>query len=146
MRSTKVLPSVNYHQLIIMTLNCTSAGKLVSQRGNWVRCRETGFAAGKLAAPQGNSFHCRKTHFAAGKPHSLRENTFFFFLCGHKGPPPPAVKMQRENTFRCREARFAVNLTSTVIFILVVKQTTFNIKVNEVISFCNFSKKLCRQQ
>ena len=144
MRSTKVLPSVNYHQLIIMTLNCTSAGKLVSQRGNWVRCRETGFAAGKLAAPQGNSFHCRKTHFAAGKPHSLRENTFFFSCVGTKAPP--VMKMPWENTFRCRETRFAVNLTSTVIFILVVKQTTFNIKVNEVISFCNFSKKLCRQQ
>ena len=139
MPSTEVLPSMNYLQLIIMTLICTSAGKLVSQQGNWVRCRETGFAAGKLAALQGNSFHCRKTHFAAGKPHSLRENTFFFSCVGTKAPP--VMKMPRENTFRCRETRFAVNLTSTVIFILVVKQTTFNIKVNEVISFCNFSKK-----
>ena len=44
------------------------------------------------------------------------------------------------NWFR-RQTRFAVNCTSTVIFILVVKQITFNIKANEMVSFCGFSKK-----
>ena len=49
--------------------------------------------------------------------------------------------------FFSRQARFAVNSTKTFMFILVVKHITYNTKVGEIMSFCDFfSKKLCRQQ